>query len=306
MAIQEELQKVEGIAFEKHQVYYLDPENLPILDLLVFKDSFQYKECVYICRSKRGIQEHYRVQHRWLNQQKRGRQKIGQDQNKMQEEGQHYQRFFEFAQQKRYFQVSKQLEQDRQHGGAEISNTTIERLTEELKESIAKKRKEREIEGSSSRYLPNPQLDFVGQDEHLKKFKRLELLKIIEPSEEKGLNSKEQYRREKAETQEDQDQEDRGLAQVCVVSQRLIRRAIATYQPSIVGRSALEFVNRREVGEGKNERPFYAKHKASTKILNMPLLSPTVFLFGGSFTSWKQAISLAISFTGWLAGQLAS
>jgi hypothetical protein len=31
----------------------------------------------------------------------------------------------------------------------------MERLAEELKESIAKKRKEREIEGSSSRYLPN-------------------------------------------------------------------------------------------------------------------------------------------------------
>jgi hypothetical protein len=49
-----------------------------------------------------------------------------------------------------------------------------------------------------------------------------------------------------------------------VASQRLIRKAMTTCQPSIVGRSALEFVNRREVGEGKNERPFYAKHKAKT------------------------------------------
>jgi hypothetical protein len=39
---------------------------------------------------------------------------------------------------------------------------------------------------------------------------------------------------------------------------------MATCQPSIIGRSALEFVNRREVREGKNERPFYAKHKANT------------------------------------------
>jgi hypothetical protein len=52
--------------------------------------------------------------------------------------------------------VLKQPEQDRQYRGAKISNATIERLTEELKESIVKKRKEREIEGSSSRYLPNP------------------------------------------------------------------------------------------------------------------------------------------------------
>ena len=44
----------------------------------------------------------------------------------------------------------------------------------------------------------------------------------------------------------------------------MIRRAIATCQSSIIGRSALEFVNRREVGEGKNERPFYTKHEDKT------------------------------------------
>jgi hypothetical protein len=32
----------------------------------------------------------------------------------------------------------------------------MERLAEEIVESMMKKRKEREIEGSSSRYLPNP------------------------------------------------------------------------------------------------------------------------------------------------------
>jgi hypothetical protein len=31
-----------------------------------------------------------------------------------------------------------------------------------------------------------------------------------------------------------------------------------------MGRSALEFMNRREVREGKNERPFYVKYKAKT------------------------------------------
>lgn len=80
---------------------------------------------------------------------------------------------------------------------------------------------------------------------------------------EKRLDSKEQGREEGAKEQE-QEQEDRGLAHACVASQRLIRRAINTCQPLIVGRSALEFVNRREVGEGKNKRRFYAKHKAKT------------------------------------------
>jgi hypothetical protein len=95
---------------------------------------------------------------------------------------------------------------------------------------------------------------------------------MIKLSEEKSPDGEEQDREERAGEQEqgqEQEergfaQEDRGLAQACVASQRLIRRAIATCQPSIVGRSALEFVNRREVGEGKNERPFYARHKANT------------------------------------------
>jgi hypothetical protein len=49
-----------------------------------------------------------------------------------------------------------------------------------------------------------------------------------------------------------------------VASQWLIRRAMSICQPSIIGRSVLEFVNRKEVGEGKNESPFYVKHKANT------------------------------------------
>jgi hypothetical protein len=32
----------------------------------------------------------------------------------------------------------------------------MERFAEEIEESMAKKRKEKEIEGSGSRYLPNP------------------------------------------------------------------------------------------------------------------------------------------------------
>jgi len=42
------------------------------------------------------------------------------------------------------------------------------------------------------------------------------------------------------------------------------RKAISISQPEIVGRTALEYVNRRETGESKNERPFYAKQKVGT------------------------------------------
>jgi hypothetical protein len=208
--IQEWVDKAEGIAFEKGQVLYPGVEEPPILGLPIFRDGFACKECIYICRSKRGIQEHCKGQHGWINPQKRGRQEKRAEQDQTWEESQDCQRFFEFAQWKRYFQVSKQPEEDRQHRGTEISNAKMERLAEEIEESMAEKKRERKIEGSSSRYLPNPWLDFVGWDEHLKKFKRSELLEMTELSKEKRGDGEKQDR-EGAEEQE-QEQEDRGLA----------------------------------------------------------------------------------------------
>ena len=130
----------------------------------------------------------------------------------------------------------------------------MERFLEEIEECLVEKGKEGELGDSSSRYLPNPWLEFVRWDEHLKKFKRSELLQLIESEAQEDREGR----------TEEQEQDERDLGQACVANQRLIRKAMATCQPSIVGRSALEYVNRREVGEEKNERPFYAKHKAST------------------------------------------
>jgi len=64
--------------------------------------------------------------------------------------------------------------------------------------------------------------------------------------------------------EEEEEDRDRGLAVACKATARLIQKAISISQPEIVGRSALEYVNRREIGESKNERPFYAKQKIRT------------------------------------------
>ena len=105
--------------------------------------------------------------------------------------------------------MSKQLEQNRQHGGGSKGcNKRIERLIEEMEESLVEKRKERVIGDSGSRYLPNPWLEFVGWDEHLKNFKRSELLQMIETEGQE--NGEERI--------EQQKQEDRELAQVCIAN----------------------------------------------------------------------------------------
>ena len=63
--------------------------------------------------------------------------------------------------------------------------------------------------------------------------------------------------------QHDED-EDKGLAVACKATRRLIRKSLAVCRPDIVSRSALEYVNRRETGEHKNERPFYSEQKVNT------------------------------------------
>lgn len=191
--MQEEVKKIDQIAFKKDQVSYPDLVGSPIIGLPTFEDRLKYKaktgqdiECRYICRDLRTMKSHCRAQYSQSNSQKRGRQKKGVQQDKMQEESQHCQRFFEFAQQKKYFQVSKQLEQSRQHRDSEPSNRRIERFAEEIAETMTEKRKERVIGNSSSRYLPNPQLEFVGWDKHLKRFKRSELLQMTESIEQEN------------------------------------------------------------------------------------------------------------------------
>jgi hypothetical protein len=58
------------------------------------------------------------------------------------------------------------------------------------------------------------------------------------------------------------DKEREDSVELVVVSRathRLIRRAFKIARPGEVGRPALEAVNRREIGEQLNEKPFYAR-----------------------------------------------
>jgi hypothetical protein len=55
-----------------------------------------------------------------------------------------------------------------------------------------------------------------------------------------------------------------GLAAASRAIRRLIRRAFKIARPDKVGRPVLEAVNRREIGERLNEKPFYAGQKVVT------------------------------------------
>ncbi|KAI1663153.1 DUF3505 domain containing protein [Pyrenophora tritici-repentis] len=57
---------------------------------------------------------------------------------------------------------------------------------------------------------------------------------------------------------------DPALLRACTAFERQIRLAFDTAQPDIVGRAALEAIERRETGAETNEKPFYANQKSTT------------------------------------------
>jgi hypothetical protein len=64
------VQKAGGIALEKHQVTYPDPEEPPILGLPIFEDGLvclaemtQGTQCRYICRDISTMQKHCKAEH---------------------------------------------------------------------------------------------------------------------------------------------------------------------------------------------------------------------------------------------------
>ncbi|KAK5007253.1 hypothetical protein LTR28_005513, partial [Elasticomyces elasticus] len=70
-------------------------------------------------------------------------------------------------------------------------------------------------------------------------------------------------RREPVEEEKDAKSE-RALEKACKATVSLIRRSFKASRVEIVGRPAMEYVNRREAGASNNDRPFYGKQKVQT------------------------------------------
>jgi hypothetical protein len=63
---------------------------------------------------------------------------------------------------------------------------------------------------------------------------------------------------------EEEEEDSAGLAAASKATRWLIRQAFKTARPGEVGRLVLEAVNRREIGERSNKKPFYAGQKVAT------------------------------------------
>jgi hypothetical protein len=239
------------LAWKPSDVHIPMPALKVVAALPTFPDGLVC-ECWYSCRTLQGIQDHCKKVHSWTNIQKRGgdaRVKNRHASNRLWKEGQLCQRLFKASGWPAYFVVQAQAQQDDGGDALRFGRADLEQRRKEREQAA---REEGFYNGS--RFLANAWIDFTGWPAHVQPFTRQELLHLVRPANgEEG-----------AEPTETDTVDDEGLANACKATRRLIHRAFQACRSDTIGRSALEFVNRREAGARNNEMPFYAKHKVQT------------------------------------------
>jgi superfamily II DNA helicase RecQ len=239
------------LAWKPSDVHIPKPALKNIANLQTFTDGLVC-ECWYSCRTLQGIQDHCKKAHNWANNQKRGGDARSKDlhaSNRLWQDGQLCQRLFKASGWPAYFVVQARAQQDDGGDALRLGRADLEQRRQEREQAARE-------EGfhNGSRFLANAWIDFTGWPAHVQPFTRQELLSFIRPANgEEG-----------AEQAETDTVEDEGLAKACKATRRLIHRAFQACRSDAIGRSALEFVNRREAGARNNEMPFYAKQKVQT------------------------------------------
>ncbi|KAK4551753.1 hypothetical protein LTR86_010946, partial [Recurvomyces mirabilis] len=263
IAIAQSIQALPDVAQIHQDVTYPSADEVPIAALPVYHDGLQCRECSYVCRHVRRMQEHYKVQHRWVNHQRRGgqaKQKQKHSRNSVWNIRIPCQRFFEYRQWQRLFAVrldhAPTTPASRQ-AGIEMAK----RVSSSVQVARAAKHDQRRIQGHSQRCVANPWLDFVSWHRHLAGFPVKELIQTTWPAKEEAHFDESIH-----ESQDDAYPagSEAALARACQATKRMIRYAFHTSTVEHVGRVALEAVNRRELGKGNNEKPFYGQLKVQS------------------------------------------
>jgi hypothetical protein len=211
------------------------------------------------------IQAHCKAVHGWQNEQRRGgnvKRKSAQTVNRMWDEGQVYQQFFNEPSWKRNTPVTVSAGGGSDGGTGQDVVELLDRLLTQREADKNQQRQRQTIQGEGGRQEVSPWLQFVAWHVYLAGFDRAEMLSTVRPpageAVEEGLADA------TAGVEEDEGEDSAGLAAASRAIRRLIRRAFETAKPAEVGRPALEAVSRRETGERSNEKPFYAGQKVVT------------------------------------------
>ncbi|RFN54793.1 putative ATP-dependent dna helicase q1 [Fusarium flagelliforme] len=196
--------------------------------------------CGYFVSDQRGIQAHYRKEHGWENDWKKGgniKKKLEQPRETPWIEGAYCQRFFRRRRASRWFQVRKDDESEVQTAiNHEPREDAVKRLIRIHQEQVDKfnAAEEDEIKVADEKKEPSAWLERTGWADHLQKFKaKKDLLPLATPL-----------------------QEDEPVLQVmCDTFDRLADHAKAAAVPSIVGLAALYQIERKEI-HIKPSKPF--------------------------------------------------
>jgi hypothetical protein len=248
------IRELPNLALVPVDVRIPEPAKEPIPGLQPPTDAYRCTSqgCWYVCTTLRQIRAHCTAEHGWVNNQRRGgdvRQKSRQSNNRLWQDKQTCQRLFGAAGWPAYLSVENST-----------SEPDVGNLSQRIKADRQHQRDEREAAAAQEtiregvRVQADPWLELTEWVPHLKGFSRAVLLHAREPARGEA----------REDSREEEIADEMGLGEVCKAMQRLIRKAFGSCRAEIVGRLALEIIERREVGAESNERPFYARHKVRT------------------------------------------
>lgn len=111
------------------------------------------------------------------------RKRSKQPSNRMWDEGQSCQRFFEYRQWQQYFAVTQTSKGQEQEGNeATDAEARVRQLLEESRAKTEDARERQAVDGSFKRYVADPWLEFTGWHRHLQEFQWDDLLRFVEPT----------------------------------------------------------------------------------------------------------------------------
>jgi superfamily II DNA helicase RecQ len=209
----------------------------------------QVEECGYTCLAPRRIRAHCQKEHGWASAQSRGgdvRKKDKQPSNRLWKDCQPCQRLFKAAGWPAYITVESVASEG--SVGEVQGKVKAQRQRMQAKRDAAAAL---DTIGDNRRTAPNPWLELTGWLPHLRGQARAALLQArLVPDRHSDA----------AHLQEP----DSDLEDACKAMRRAIQHAFASCRPEVVGRPALELIERRETGAESSEKPFYAQQKVFT------------------------------------------
>lgn len=244
------------VAEGEGEVVYPESASEPIAHIEVWRDGFKCTAtrldgtpCKYIRRTLQDIQSHCRTEHGWVNRRKRGRAPKGTqvEANKMWIEGVCCQKFAHAGRLGRLFEVKETnaVVQEGEEEDVRVRQrleTTFGETTAMLAE--ADREAHARIEPDTNRFIPHAWLNRTGWARHLAGLNRDWLLEQIQ-------------RPKKSE---------KALAKVCWAVETVIWKAQQVSTPQVVGFPAMNYINRCEMGNDTNEKPFNARQTGKTMI----------------------------------------